>query len=109
MSDLPEDRVELAPPFSYCAVDYCGPFLIKERRSQVKRYGVLFTCMSSTAVHLETAVSLSSSSFINALSRFLNRIGPVRIGARNELKAVLSEMDQDQVHKYLLRNDCELT
>ncbi|KAK6181755.1 hypothetical protein SNE40_009544 [Patella caerulea] len=117
MSDLPEDRVEPAPPFSYCAVDYFGPFLIKERRSQVKRYGILFTCMSSRAVHLETAVSLSSSSFINALSRFLNRRGPVRvlrsdqgtnfIGARNELKAVLSEMDQDQVHKYLLQNDCE--
>ena len=39
MSDLPIDRVEPLLPFSYCAVDFFGPFLIKERRSEVKRYG----------------------------------------------------------------------
>ena len=32
MSDLPEDRLESTPPFTYCAVDYFGPFVIKERR-----------------------------------------------------------------------------
>ena len=36
MSDLPIDRVEPSPLFSYCAVDLFGPFLIKERRSEVK-------------------------------------------------------------------------
>ena len=51
MSDLPEDRVEASPPFSYCAVDYFGPFMIKEGR---KCYGVLFTCMSLRAVHVVT-------------------------------------------------------
>ena len=117
MACLPEDRLEPAPPFSYCAVDYFGPFVVKERRSEIKRYGVLFTCMSSRSVHLETANSLDSSSFINALSRFMNRRGAVRqlrsdqgtnfIGARNELKTALSEMDQDQVQEYLLRNGCE--
>ena len=117
MACLPEDRLEPAPPFSYCAVDYFGPFIVKERRSEVKRYGALFTCMSSRSVHLETANSLDTSSFINALSRFMNRRGTVRqlrsdqgtnfIGARNELKTALSEMDQDQVQEYLLRNGCE--
>jgi len=117
MACLSEDRLEPAPPFSYCAVDYLGPFIVKERRSEVKQYGVLFTCMGSRSVHLETANSLDSSSFINALSRFMNRRGAVRqqrsdqgtdfIGARNELKTALSEMDQDQVQKYLLRNGCE--
>ena len=73
--------------------------------------------MSSRSVHLETAKLLDSSSFINALSRFMNRRGAVRqlrsdqgtnfIGARNELKTALSEMDQDQVQEYLLRNGCE--
>lgn len=117
MACLPEDRLEPAPPFSYCAVDYFGPFIVKERRSEVKRYGVLFTCMGSRSVHLETANSLDSSSFINALSRFLNRRGAVRqlrsdqgtnfVGARNELKAALSNMNQDHVQEYLLRNGCE--
>lgn len=117
MACLPEDRLEPAPPFSYCAVDYFGPFIVKERRSEVKRYGVLFTCMGSRSVHPETANSLDSSSFINTLSRFMNRRGAVRqlrsdqgtnfIGARNELKSALSEIDQEHVQEYLLRNECE--
>ena len=117
MACLPDDRLEPAPPFSFCAVDYFGPFIVKERRSEVKRYGVLFTCMGSRSVHLETANSLESSSFINALRRFMNRRGAVRqlrsdqgtnfIGARSELKAALCEMNQDRVKDYLLRNGCE--
>ena len=101
MSDLPKDRLELLPPFCYCAVDFFGPFAIKER-SQVKRYGVLFTCQASRSVHLETANFLNTSSFNNALSQFLNRRGPVRqlscdqgtnfVGARNKLRKALKEM-----------------
>ena len=118
MACLPVDRLEPAPPFSYhSAVDYFGPLIVKERRSDVKRYGVLFTCMGSRSVHLKTANSLDNSCFVNALSRFMNRRGAVRqlrsdqgtnfVGARNELKSALSEMDQDHVQEYLLRNGCE--
>ncbi|KAK3752633.1 hypothetical protein QZH41_000497 [Actinostola sp. cb2023] len=42
MSDLPEDRLEPAPPFTNCAVDYFGPWIIKNGRKEVKRYSVLF-------------------------------------------------------------------
>ena len=73
--------------------------------------------MGSRSIHLETANSLESSSFINALRRFMNRRGAVRqlrsdqgtnfIGARSELKAALCEMNQDHVQDYLLRNGCE--
>lgn len=117
MSDLPADRIEPSPPFSYCGVDYFGPFLVKERRSEVKRYGAVFTCLSSRAVHLEAASSLDTSSFINALRRFMNRRGPVKqirsdrgtnfIGARNELKAALAELNQEEVQRYLAENECE--
>ena len=78
ISCLPDDRPNPAPPFSYSAIDFFGPFIVRERRSNVKRYGVLFTCMGSRSVHLETANSLDSSSFINAQSRFMNRRGAVR-------------------------------
>lgn len=37
MADLPEDRVEPAPPFTHCAVDYFGPWHIKEGRKKVER------------------------------------------------------------------------
>ena len=32
MANLPEDRLELAPPFTFCTVDYFGPWHIKEGR-----------------------------------------------------------------------------
>ena len=73
MSDLPEDRLEATPPFTYCAVDYFGPFIVKDGRKEMKRYGVLFTCMASRAIHLETANSLETDAFINALRRFISR------------------------------------
>ena len=60
MSDLPEDRLESTPPFTYCAVDYFGPFIVKDGRKELKRYGVLFTCMASRAMHRETANSLET-------------------------------------------------
>ena len=102
MADLPRDRVTLAPPFTYCTVDYFGPYLVKEGRKQLKRYGVLFTCLASRAVHLETAISVESDSFICAMRRFVARRGPVRqmrsdrgtnfIGAEKELKSAVEEM-----------------
>ena len=114
MADLPEDRLEQAPPFTFCAVDYFGPFSITEKRSTVKRYVALFTCMASRAVHLESANSLDTSSFINCLRRFVNRRGPVRqirsdrgtafVGARNELREALKQMDQDKIQQYLVEN-----
>ena len=32
MSDFPEEQLIKESPFSYCAVDYFGPFLVKEGR-----------------------------------------------------------------------------
>ena len=61
MADLPSDRTDPAPPFAYSAVDYFGPFIIKEGRKELKRYGVLFTCVASRAVHLETPLRRTHS------------------------------------------------
>ena len=99
MANLPEDRVQPAPPFSYCAVDYFGPLYVKEGRLQVKKYGFLFTFLTFRAVHLEVANSLTADSFINACRRFVGRRGPVRqirsdqgtnfVGEKNELQQAL--------------------
>ena len=117
LADLPEDRVEPAPPFTYSAVDYFGPFMVKEGRKEIKRYGVLFTCMASRAIHIETSTSLETDAFINALRRFQAERGPVRqlrsdrgtnfIGAHRELKEALKEMEQDKVRSRLLEENCE--
>ena len=117
MSDLPEDRLEPSPPFTYCAVDHFGPFIIKDGRKELKRYGVLFTCMASRAVHIETANSLETDAFINALRRFICRRGPIRqlrsdqgtnfVGARTELAQALAKMDQEKIRTKLLEEQCD--
>ena len=117
MADLPGDRLEPAPPFTNCAVDYFGPWYIKQGRSMVKRYGVIFTCLASRAIHLETSASLNTDSFINALRRFICRRGPIRqlrsdqgtnfVGARRELKQALEEMDQQRIQNELLKVNCD--
>ena len=73
MADLPGNQLEPAPPFTFCAVNYFGPFFIKEGRKEIKRYGVLFTCLASGAIHLETSTSLETDAFINTLRRFICR------------------------------------
>ena len=44
MANLPKDRTESEAPFTYCGIDYFGPWHIKGRK-ELKRYGVLFTCL----------------------------------------------------------------
>ncbi|XP_043232395.1 uncharacterized protein LOC122386819 [Amphibalanus amphitrite] len=118
MADLPEERVGQMEPFTYSGCDCFGPFIIKERRSELKRWGIVFTCMSSRAVHLETLNSLTADAFINAYRRFVSRRGPVRklfcdnatnfIGGEGYLMAALNEMDRDQVRRTILKDNCDL-
>ncbi|XP_015748349.1 PREDICTED: uncharacterized protein LOC107328140 [Acropora digitifera] len=114
-ANLPTDRLEPAHPFTHCGVNYFSPWLIKEGRKELKRYGVLFTCLSSRAIHLKVSATLETDSFINALRRFINRRGPVRtircdqgsnfVGAKNELQKTLSSMDQTRVRHFLLERN----
>ena len=77
-SDIPQERISSDPPFTHCGVDMFGPFTIKERRSEFKRYRALFTCMASRAVHIEVTHSLDADSFTQALRRFIARRGGIR-------------------------------
>ena len=70
MAHLPDNRVTPSePPFSYVGVDCFGPLDVCWGRSTVKWYGVLFTCLSIWAIHIEVAHSLDTDSFIDALRR----------------------------------------
>ena len=114
MADLPEERMlSDQPPFTNSGVDLFGPFHVKRGRAEVKLYGVVFTCMASRAVHLEVADSLSTSSFINALRRFIARRGEVKslrsdrgtnfIGAERELAEMTKEWNEGQVVETMLQ------
>lgn len=62
-------------PFTYTGLDYFGPMAVTVGRTQQKRYGVLFTCLTTRAVHIEIASSLTTDSAVMALRRFINRRG----------------------------------
>ena len=71
MADLPEDRVLCAePPFTYCGSDLFGPFLVKEGRKEVKRYGVIFTCYSCRGVHIECTKTIDTDFSYSRLATF---------------------------------------
>ena len=87
-----------------------GSILIRERRSDLKRYAALFTCFSSHAAHIEITNTIYANSFIMGLRRFLARRGSVRsiwsdngrnfVGANNELRKSLWEMDHLKIKNY---------
>ena len=117
MSDLPEDRVDANPPFVYCGMDCFGPFITKQGRKEYKRYGLLFTCLCSRAIHIEMLDDLSTDTFINGLRCFISIRGKVRqirsdqgsnfVGAKNEFEKSLKELDNDKINNYLSEQDCD--
>ena len=117
MANLPQDRVEPSPPITFSGMDCFGPFLIKEGRKQLKGYGLLFTCMSSRAVHLEALDDMSTDAFINALRCFIAIRGSVRelrsdqgtnfVGAKHELKEALKQLDHDRIKVFMAERQCD--
>ena len=74
ISDLPECRVTVPKfPFQFTGCDLLGPLYVKVSRSIVKRWGVLFICMSSRGCHLNFVPDLTTSSFIQCFWRFTCR------------------------------------
>lgn len=120
MADLPADRLSMEPPFTNVGCDVFGPWDVVARRTRgglahSKRWAVIFTCMAVRAVHIEVIESLDTSSFINALRRFLAVRGPVKqirsdrgtnfVGASAELK-IPSNIDSSSVKRYLAEQGC---
>ena len=112
MANLPFFRSNEAPPFTYCGVDMFGPFVIKQRRSELKRFGAMFTCLASRAVHIEVTCTMNTDSFILALRRLMARRGNIRVlysdngsnflGVQKELKKAFVEMNSEKIQPFLL-------
>ena len=117
MADLPQDWVEATPPFAFCGMDCFGPFVTKQGRKEHKRYGLLFTCMCSRAVHIEMLEDLSTDSFIIGLRSFIALRGTVTqirsdqgsnyIGASHELEVAWKELDISRISRYLSKKQCD--
>ena len=118
MADLPASRVNsLGPPFSAVGLDFFGPITVRKLRKTEKRYGCIFTCMVTRAVHIEVAHTLDADSFVMALRRMIARRGrPQQIFSDNgtnlkagerELRACLRELNQNQVADAMTQEDID--
>ena len=117
MGDFPKERlsIEKTPYFApYFSPDF-GPYYLK--RSKMTRttkgvkkcFVVLFTCLTTGAIHIGLAEDLSTDGFLLALRRFISRCGTVEIsqsdngtnfvGANNEMKTCLKQLSQVKIKK----------
>lgn len=116
MADLPKDRLTKSPPFTFVGVDVFGPWTIITRRTRggsahSKRWAVLFTCLYSRAVHIEVMEEMTSSSFINAVRRFIAMRGAVSefrsdrgtnfVGAASELNMNIVNVEDSRMRAFL--------
>lgn len=114
MSDLPADRLQPSPPFTFIGLDTFGPWSIVTRKtrggaSNSKRWAVLFTCLYTRAIHIEVIEELSF--FINCLRRFISLRGNVKeirsdrgsnfVGATEDLDVNVINVEDNPVREFL--------
>ena len=108
MAQLPPARLaSFSRPFSFVGVDYFGPLKVNVHRRSEKRWGVLFTCLTTRAIHIEIAYTLSSDSCIVAMRNFIARRGTPQeffsdngtnfVGAERELREALQTLNKERL------------
>ena len=110
-----------ASQIAYGAVSYLritpSPFLIRRGRTEVKRYGVLYTCLVVRAVHIEVAHNLDTDSFLNSFRRFVARRGSPElirsdnggnfVSGERELNRSIKEWNQEKIADFLLQKNVQ--
>ncbi|XP_043472072.1 uncharacterized protein LOC122504847 [Leptopilina heterotoma] len=120
MGQLPTVRVTPSRPFLHTGVDYAGPDVLKTRlglgAKTYKGWLAIFTCFSTSAVHLEVVSDYSANAFLAAYRRLVGRRGIFQVlysdcgttfqGANSTLRQLFSDASLDHDHlKQLLLND----
>ncbi|XP_062584078.1 uncharacterized protein LOC134245840 [Saccostrea cucullata] len=114
MADLPKVRLTRSAPFTFVDVDVMRTVITRRTRggsAHSKRWAVLFTCLYSRAVHIEVVEEMTSSSFINALRRFVAVRGAVSefrsdrgtnfVGAATELQMNVVNVEDHSLKTFL--------
>ena len=113
MASLPPARLaSFERPFTYTGIDFFGPLYVAVGRRKEKRWGVLFTCLTVRAIHIEVAHSLDTSSCIMCIQNFISRRGsPKEIYTDNgtnfkSVERVLREEKQNvEFHQVFCKHD----
>ena len=105
------------PCFTHTRDDYLSQLNVNRGRAVLKRWGAIFTCFNSRAVHLELATSLESDCFINVLMRFMNWRGPPKciysdnrtnfIVAERWIRGASDNWNQKEIQDKLLQKGCQ--
>ena len=124
MADIPKERLQVQrKPFTATGIDMFGPLYVKSNRQTRsnpnlnKRYGIIFVCLTSRAIHLELVSDMGTDSFILSLRRFISRRGHVEniisdngtnfIGGSNEIKEANKNIDRLEIAKFLTIKEIE--
>lgn len=118
MVGLLPDRAKLHPPpltpFTNVGFDVFGPWVLETRRTRGravfnKRWGLVFTCLASRAIHIEILESMVAVSFLCALRQFFSTRGPVsplRSNRGTNFVGAKIELDHQAIEKYLSDQGC---
>nr|XP_044248645.1 uncharacterized protein LOC108069676 [Drosophila takahashii] len=76
MAPLPPARLGgFQRPFTFVGIDYFGPLTVIDGRKSLKRWGMISTCLTMRAIHIEIVNSLSTDSCLMGLRNFIARRG----------------------------------
>lgn len=113
MGQLPNERLNPAPPFYFTSLDLFGPYLVKDavkKRTTLKIYGIIFACMPSKAVHIDIAEGYSTDNFLNVFRRFISIRGFPKmvysdrgsqlVKANKELTQAVGNLNFDKIMKF---------
>lgn len=118
MGAIPKARLAVfTRPYTFVGVDYFGPLNVIVNRGTQKRWGVLFTCLTTRGIHLEIAHSMDTSSCIMAIRNFEGRKGTPRKyfsdngsnfhGANNVFTKELANIDHKKIREEFVTSETE--
>ena len=112
---MTEERTGDTAPFAFIVMDMFSPFVTKEGKKELKRYGAVFTCLSSRAIRLEAVHSVETVPFIMCMWRFIECCGNMKmlrydndsnfIATEKELNKDIVGMDHSHIRKYQSREE----
>ncbi|XP_055623075.1 uncharacterized protein LOC129766532 [Toxorhynchites rutilus septentrionalis] len=118
MADLPPARLAaFTRPFTYVGIDYFGPIEVALGRRVEKRWGMLITCLTIRAIHIELVCTLSTNSCIMGLRNFVARRGTPRkiysdrgtnfVGASRTLKEAMAAINEKQFMEEFITSETD--
>ena len=101
MGQLPEDVLEVSPPFTCTALDLFGPYKCRGMGGGVRKsmsvWGVIFACIRMKAVSILACPGYDTESFLSTFSRFMSIYGEPAIVVSDQGSQLCAAAKMSQV------------